>query len=78
MADRFLIDGEWYGLGNDGEYYRLYPIKGTPTPGYVTTVNDDGVLEFTVAGASFPEALVDDATGELLFDDDTGDLLYDG
>jgi hypothetical protein len=78
MADRFLIDGEWYALGNDGEYYRLYPIKGTPAVGDIAVVNGDGVLEFQPPAASFPEPLIDDATSEFLFDDDTGDLLIEG
>ena len=78
MADRFLIDDEWYGLAADGQYYPLYPIKGSPTPGHTTQVNTDGVLEFVSPGTLIPEPLIDDASGELLFDDDTGDLLMEG
>jgi hypothetical protein len=78
MADRFLIDGQWYGLAADGAYYPLYPIKGTPAVGDLAVVNADGVLEFSPPGAAFPEPLIDDASGEFLFDDDTGDLLIEG
>jgi hypothetical protein len=77
MADRFLIDGRWFALAADGEYYPLYPIKGTPTVGYVAAVNADGVLEFTAAG-SVGEVLIDDDSGEILYDDATGDILYEG
>jgi hypothetical protein len=52
MADRFLIDGQWYELAADGEYYRLYAIKGTPTQGLVVEVNADNVPEFVIAGSS--------------------------